>query len=125
MVAPICAQEYRIAIVGLVHSHVWGYLDQMAKGEAPAKLVAIAEPNQELVAEAKKATGDGVAYYDDYKKMLDAAKPDIVWAFVENNRHLEIAEACVPRKIQVIFEKPRATRMRWPSRDWRRNTAYG
>ena len=40
--------------------------------------------------------------------MLDKVKPDIVWAFVENNRHLEIAEACAPRHINVIFEKPLA-----------------
>jgi predicted dehydrogenase len=41
--------------------------------------------------------------------MLDQAKPDIVWAFVENNRHLEIAHACAPRKIHVMFEKPLAS----------------
>jgi predicted dehydrogenase len=40
--------------------------------------------------------------------MLDAVKPNIVWAFVENNRHLEIARACLPRKIHLIFEKPLA-----------------
>jgi predicted dehydrogenase len=108
LAAPLAAQEYRIALVGLVHSHVWGYLEQMARGETPAKLVAIAEPNQELAAEARKVTGSGVAYYEDYKKMLDETKPDIVWAFVENNRHLEVAEACAPRKIQLIFEKPLA-----------------
>ena len=41
--------------------------------------------------------------------MLDQTKPDIVWAFVENNRHLEIVQACAPRKINVIFEKPLAS----------------
>jgi predicted dehydrogenase len=40
--------------------------------------------------------------------MLEQAKPDIVWAFVENNRHLEIVQACAPRKIHVMFEKPLA-----------------
>jgi predicted dehydrogenase len=102
------AQDYRIAVVGLVHSHVWGHLEGMAKGETPARLVAIAEPNAELAAEAKKSTGAGVLFFDDYKRMLDEVKPDIVWAFVENNRHLEIVEACAPRKIQVMFEKPLA-----------------
>jgi hypothetical protein len=41
--------------------------------------------------------------------MLDQAKPAIVWAFVENNRHLEIAQACAPRKIHLVFEKPLAS----------------
>ena len=31
-------------------------------------------------------------FFDDYKKMLDETKPDMVWAFVENNRHLEIVQ---------------------------------
>jgi len=105
---PLAAQEYKIAVAGLVHSHVWGHLGRMAKGEA-AKLVGVAEANPELVAEAKKLTGPEVPYFDDYRKMLAEAKPDIVWAFVENNRHLEIVQACAPRKIHVMFEKPLAS----------------
>jgi predicted dehydrogenase len=41
--------------------------------------------------------------------MLEKTKPAFVWAFVENNRHLEIVQACAPRKIHVIFEKPLAS----------------
>lgn len=107
LMLPLGAQEYKIAVVGLVHSHVWGHLREMING-GDAKLVAIAEPNQELVAEAKKA-GANVPFYSDYNKMLDEQKPDIVWAFVENNRHLEIVKACAPRKINVMFEKPLAS----------------
>ena len=104
---PVYAQEYKIAVIGLVHSHVWGHLPKMIHGDT-AKLVGIAEPNPDLVAEAKKA-GANVPFFDDYNKMLDQVKPDIVWAFVENNRHLEIVKACAPRKIQVMFEKPLAS----------------
>jgi predicted dehydrogenase len=110
--APLLAQEYRIAIIGLVHSHVWGHLDTMAKGQAPARLVAIAEPNAELAAEAGKVVGAGVRFFQDYRRMLDEVKPDIVWAFVENNRHLEIVRECAPRRIQVMFEKPLASSYR-------------
>jgi predicted dehydrogenase len=104
---PLAAQQAKIAVIGLVHSHVWGHLGRMAKGDV-AKLVGIAEPNAELVAEAKKVVPDTVPFFGDYRKLLAEAKPDIVWAFVENNRHLEIVEACAPRKIQVMFEKPLA-----------------
>ena len=41
--------------------------------------------------------------------MLDETKPDFVWAFVENNRHLEILKECAPRHIHVIYEKPLAS----------------
>lgn len=105
---PLAAQEYKIAIVGMVHSHVWGHLGQMIKGE-PARLVGIAETKPELIAEAKRRGATAVPFFSDYRKMLDDTKPDIVWAFVENNRHLEIAEACASRKIHVIFEKPLAS----------------
>lgn len=106
---PLVAQDYKIAVVGLVHSHVWGHLGKMAKGDTPAKLAGVAEPNAELVAEAKKSVPETVPFFIDYKKMLDDVKPDIVWAFVENNRHVEIAEACAARKIHVMFEKPLAS----------------
>lgn len=107
MTVPAGAQEYKIAVVGLVHSHVWGHLHTMVEGKV-AKLVGVSEPNPELVAEAKKAGVPDNLFFPDYKKMLDEAKPDIVWAFVENNRHLEIAKACAPRHINLIFEKPLA-----------------
>jgi predicted dehydrogenase len=107
-IAPLMAQDYKIAIVGLVHSHVWGHLQTVLKG-GQAKLVAIAESNPDLVAEAKKMGAADSLFFTDYKQMLDQVKPDIVWAFVENNRHLEIVQACAPRKINVIFEKPLAS----------------
>jgi predicted dehydrogenase len=99
---------YKIAVVGLVHSHVWGHLHTMVEGKS-AKLVGVSEANAELVAEAKKAGVADDLFFPDYLKMLDETKPDIVWAFVENNRHLEIAEACAPRHINLIFEKPLAS----------------
>jgi predicted dehydrogenase len=104
---PAFAQDYKIAVIGLVHSHAWGHLPRMIKGD-PAKLVGITETEPELIAEAKKK-GSTVPIYSDYKKMLDETKPDIVWSFVENNRHLEIVQACAPRGIHVIFEKPLAS----------------
>jgi predicted dehydrogenase len=108
MTLPLCAQEYKIAIVGMVHSHVWNHIKPMLEGK-DARLVGIAETNPDLIDEAKKRGATKIPFYNDYKKMLDEAKPDIVWAFVENNRHLEIVEACAPRKINVIFEKPLAS----------------
>ena len=57
----------------------------------------------------KNGGAKDVPFFDDYKKMLDETKPDIVWAFVENNRHLEILKECAPRHINVIYEKPLAS----------------
>ena len=105
------SRAYKIAVIGLVHSHVWGHLQTMVEGQN-ARLVGVAEPNSELIAEAKKAGVADALVFSDYKKMLDETRPDIVWAFVENNRHLEIAEACAPRHINLIYEKPLASNFR-------------
>jgi predicted dehydrogenase len=83
-------------------------LHTMVEGKT-ATLVGVSEPNPELAAEAKKAAVADSLFFPDYRKMLEETKPDVVWAFVENNRHLEIAEACAPRHINLIFEKPLAS----------------
>lgn len=107
----VAAQQpppYRMAVIGLVHSHVWNHLPEMLKS-SDVKLVGVAEPNKELLAEAAKAgVAEGILS-SDYLAMLDRVKPEIVWAFVENNRHLEIVEALAPRHIDIIFEKPLAS----------------
>ncbi len=107
--------SYKIAVIGLVHTHVLGHLPDMVRGKS-AKLVGISEPDTQLAAMVKhevesrsKVTIPENLFYTDYTKMLDETKPDIVWAFVENNRHLEIAKVCAPRHINLIFEKPLAS----------------
>jgi len=105
---PLPAAEHTIAVVGMVHSHVWGHFNKMIQGK-PARLVGIAETLPDLVAEAQKRGAAKDLFFADWKKMLDEKKPEFVWAFVENNRHLEIVQYCAPRKIHVIFEKPLAS----------------
>ena len=106
---PALAQPYKIAVIGLIHSHEGTYVPRMTRSEQ-VKLVGIAESIPELVNLAKERQGaKDVPFFDDYKKMLDETKPDFVWAFVENNRHLEILKECAPRHIHVIYEKPLAS----------------
>src|SRR5580704_16490880 len=108
LAVPVIAAPPKIAVIGLLHSHVWSQLPNMVKGDV-VTLVGVAEEHPELVAEAKKAGVTDKQIYSDYNKMLDDVKPDFVWAFVENNRHLEIVKACAARKVSVIFEKPLAS----------------
>ncbi len=104
---PLAAQEYKLAIAGMVHGHLWGHLKAMLDVK-DVKLVGMAETNPDLVAEARRL-GATAPVFTDYNKLLDETKPDIVWSFAENNRHLDIVKACAPRKINVIFEKPLAS----------------
>lgn len=98
----------RLAIVGLDHDHVWGIIKDLA-GEQDAELVAIAEVNAPLIERAQKLVGPNVKFYSDYKKMLDEAKPDAVFATTENDKHLEILRECAKRHIHYSTEKPMAT----------------
>jgi predicted dehydrogenase len=98
----------RIAIVGLDHDHVWGLLHDVA-GEPDADLVAIAEPNPELVSKAKSQVPTTVRFYDDYVRMLDEAKPQVVFVTTANDRHLTILRECAKRHIHYSTEKPMAT----------------
>jgi predicted dehydrogenase len=113
---PVCSRadtqetaRFRLAIVGLVHSHAWGHLRNIVK-MATVELVAIAEPVVDLRDLAAKQA-PGVSMYEDYRKMLDEKKPEAVWSFVENDRHLEITRECATRGIHVIFEKPMAANL--------------
>jgi len=106
--AAAAAQDAKIAVIGLQHSHVWGHLPKMIAG-TPAKLVGISETNPALIAEAKGMGASEALIFSDDAKMLDQAKPDIVWAFTPNNDHLRIVKLCAARKINVMFEKPLAS----------------
>lgn len=106
---PAFAQPYKIAVIGLIHAHEGSYLPRMTRSNQ-VQLVGIAETIPELVQQAKEKQGaKDIPFFDDYRKMLDQTKPDFVWAFVENNRHLEILKECAPRHIHVIYEKPLAS----------------
>ncbi len=97
----------RLAIVGLDHDHVWGLLKDIPK-EPDAELVAIADPQPELVAKAKAEVPGSVKFYSDYVKMLDEAKPEAVFVTTSNDRHLEILKECAKRRIHYSTEKPMA-----------------
>lgn len=106
---PANAQQYKLAVASLVHPHVWGHLKEILDGKE-AKLVGIADSTPEFLAEAKKRGAADALLFRDYREMIEKTKPDIVWSFAENNRHLEIVQFCAPRKIHVMFEKPLATK---------------
>ena len=85
LAVPLAAQEMKIAVVGLVHSHVWGHLNTMLKGES-ARLVGVAEPNPDLIGEAKRRGVTDDLVHSDYKRMLETVKPDSLVGYMTANR---------------------------------------
>ncbi|MGO9228906.1 MAG: Gfo/Idh/MocA family protein [Bryobacteraceae bacterium] len=103
----------RIAIAGLNHGHVAGFLRGAQRRPADIVIVAVWDPDAELL--AKYARSDHFAdnqLYTDLNKMLDAVKPEAVATFTDTFSHARVVEACAPRHIPVMMEKPLAVDLR-------------
>jgi predicted dehydrogenase len=115
----LAAQEYKIAVVSMLHAHVWLHLGTMLKSDK-VKLVGVSETLPDLIARATRedvipqtqnVTRPGVPQsliFADWKKMIDQTKPDLVWAFTPTNEHVDVVRYCAPRGIHVMMEKPLA-----------------
>ncbi|HLP84646.1 MAG TPA: Gfo/Idh/MocA family oxidoreductase [Phycisphaerales bacterium] len=98
----------RIGIIGLVHGHVEGLLWQ-ASQRSDITIVGIAEPNRALFDRlAAKYKLDASLYHADTEAMLDAAKPEAVSVMTSIADHLAAVEACAPRGVHMLLEKPLA-----------------
>lgn len=99
-------QPLRLGVVGLVHGHV-GWI--LGLKDDNIKLVGIAEPNRALAERLCKQYGVSMdIVYSTTEEMLAAAKPEAVSAFSSTFDHLQIVEACAPKGIHVMVEKPLA-----------------
>ena len=107
VVLPVAAQEYKIAVVSMLHAHVWTHLRTML-GSRDVKFVGASETLPDLIAHARRETVPQELIFADWKKMIDQTHPDIVWAFTPTNGHVEVVRYCAPRGIHVIVEKPLA-----------------
>ena len=98
----------RLAVAGITHGHSGWILGR--KDKTDVTLVGIYEPNSELVHRlAKQYNLTEGMFYNDLSKMLDVVKPEALVAFGSIYEHMAAVEACAPRGIHVMVEKPLAT----------------
>jgi glucose-fructose oxidoreductase len=101
----------RVAIVGLVHGHVKGFLAALPKN-----------PNAELVAIVETDTALAKQYADHYKlpaslfdadleHMLNTQHPDAVLVYTTIQDHRRVIEAAARHNISSMVEKPLTTTM--------------
>jgi predicted dehydrogenase len=97
----------RIAVAGITHGHVPWILSR--KNKTDISLVGVYETNNELTQRYARRFGFSTTLiYNDLGKMLDAVKPEAVVAFGSIYEHMAVVEACAPRGIHVMVEKPLA-----------------
>ena len=109
--AGLDAQEVkplRLAIAGLAHGHVSGFLNA-AKARKDVEIAGIFDPDPALGKSyaARHGFAPGVVF-QDLAAMLDKVKPEAVATFTATSDHAMVVEACAPRHIAVMMEKPLA-----------------
>lgn len=110
MAKPRTQKPIRLAVAGMTHGHISFILNRPDKGDF--ELVGVFDTNKDLtkhLAERYKFSPDLI--YHDLEKMLDKVKPEAVVAFGSIFDHLAVVEACAPRGIHVMVEKPLAVNM--------------
>lgn len=98
----------RLAVAGLSHGHVGGLLANLAR-LPHVQLVGVAESDTALARTMAQRFGLATdLFHADLASMLDATRPEAVAAFGTTYDHLAVVEACAPRGIHVMVEKPLA-----------------
>ena len=98
----------RLAIAGLVHGHVSGFL-RAAQARSDVRIVGVFDHDTALL----KSYGDRYnlradALFTDLGAMLERTKPEAVASFTNTYDHPAIVEAASARHVPVMMEKPLA-----------------
>ena len=98
----------RLAIAGLVHGHVSGFL-RGAQGRRDVEIVGIFDPDAALLRQyGERYKLPETAQFTDLVAMLDRTKPEAVASFTNTYDHPAVVEAAAARHIHVMMEKPLA-----------------
>ncbi len=99
---------FRLAIAGLVHGHVSGFL-RAAQGRTDVQITGVFEPDASLqAAYAKRYNLDRSIFFANLEEMLDRAKPQAIASFTSTFDHAMVVEAAARHRVPVMMEKPLA-----------------
>ena len=95
-----------VAIVGLTHDHVMGFLDQLPS-HPDVELVGIAEADPALVAKYEKRFSlPHTLFFSDAEAMIAARHPEALLAYNSIASHRKVVELGAKHGISVMVEKP-------------------
>ena len=108
MLSPSAGQDpVRIGVAGLSHSHVRPLLRNMDREDI--QIVGIAESDTDLSQHYADMYGiDQNLLFESVDEMLEKTSPEGVITFTSIFDHLKVVEACAPKGIHVMVEKPLA-----------------
>jgi glucose-fructose oxidoreductase len=100
--------KLRVGVVGLVHGHVTGFLNEALK-RADIEVVGIAEPDSALRQRyAARYHLDSNLFFSNVEDMIAREKPDAVVLYTSTFEHRSAVEACARHHVDVMMEKPLA-----------------
>lgn len=98
----------RVAIVGLVHGHVHGFLDQY-QHRPEIEIVAVVEPDAQLRSRAANRYGfEPSRMFADLEEMINKVRPQAVLVYTNTYDHRRVVETCARHGVHVMMEKPLA-----------------
>ncbi len=98
--------KLRVAIVGLVHDHVAGFLAQLPQHH-DVELVGVVEANRALASKYEKRFSlPHAIFYDDAEAMIAAQHPQALLAYTSIAGHRKVVELGAEHGISVMVEKP-------------------
>jgi glucose-fructose oxidoreductase len=98
----------KVAIVGLVHGHVHGFMQQSLQS-SEIQIVAIAEPDQKLALQYAARYGfEKTLLFADLEEMLQKTHPQAVLVYTNTYDHRRVVETCARYGVHVMMEKPLA-----------------
>ncbi len=100
------AQPLKVAIVGLEHGHVEGFLSQLPK-HRDVQLVGIADANTELWQKyGKKYSLANALFYKNEANMIERTRPQAVLVYTSIGEHRHAIEIAAQYGVSVMAEKP-------------------
>jgi glucose-fructose oxidoreductase len=101
-------EPLRVAIVGLVHGHVAGFLGPALK-RSDIQIVGIAEPDKALGQRyAEKFNLEPKLLYSDVDQMLTQVHPQAVLVYTDTRDHRRVVEVAAKHHVAAMMEKPLA-----------------
>ncbi|GHU57857.1 MAG: Gfo/Idh/MocA family oxidoreductase [Hydrotalea flava] len=98
----------RVVVAGISHGHVAWILNNIHRKDV--NVIGIYEPDLQLIKQTiQQYHLDSSLFYTHLGLALDKLKPEAVLAYGSIHDHLKVVQACAPRGIHVMLEKPLAT----------------
>ena len=102
------AAPVRLAIVGLVHDHVGGFIPDLQRRK-DVQLVGIVEPDPKLSAQiAERYHLEPALFFPTFEALRAKTNVQAVATFTSTFDHRRVVERCAPLGIHVMMEKPMA-----------------